>query len=388
MHNKEKIKKFFLVLFSLIIILVAISLFTEYFFGHSFFAGICKMKCPVFLQANSIYEVVKVIGLTNILIGWIYAKLDNTMLGLTYSEILKSQFPMYALFAGLHFLSTLGCVAVSKAGLSESSILLLLAILIGFIYQGIVFYKIILSSKKCEYLAKLTWFEKKEEIDELKTNILNLAECMPEFGDKNYESHRICFVNLLIKCLNGNLQGEFDLILNIWDRLNKNTNLCNSRNIEQRDQDIFKSMFLNLEEEKESKKVICLFMSGYIAYIIADCDSKSQNLNMNVEFKTLIRAVNNIIYTLNSVSSENTALFDFFYDSTKTTLYLLVWVYFFDHRLKLTENLLEEIPRKEESQLFSYIIDVLFPEYIRDREKIQQAITTGKKVLEKKLNRG
>ncbi len=382
MHNKEKTKKTFFWLFFIITIFVVVSLYYEFFKGHSVLGGEFKMRCPVFLQASSIYEVIKVIGLTNILIGWIYAKIDNKMLSISYSEILNSQFPLYGLFAMFHFFATLACIAVSKAGLSESSILLLIATLLGFLYQGIVFYKIILSSKKCEELAKLTWQEKMKDVEDLEINVLNLAGNLPEVGAKYYGSYLKCFTDLFIESLkNDKTENKFDLILHVWDNLNINNISDQNLNTRQREIDIFKSIFKGLKKATKSEDIICQIVSGYITYRIIDFNRKSTDVNITVDFTLLLRDVSNIIYTLDSISSENRVLFESFSDSAKTTIYLLTWVYFFDGRIELTTILREEIPQKEYTRFFDEIIDTLFPDYIKNREKINQAIEFGKNMI-------
>lgn len=386
MHNKEKTKKTFFGLFFIITILVVISLYYEFFKGHSVLGGEFKMRCPVFLQASSIYEVIKVIGLTNILIGWIYAKIDNKMLSISYSEILNSQFPLYGLFAMFHFLATLACIAVSKAGLSESSILLLIATLLGFLYQGIVFYKIILSSKKCEALAKLTWQEKIKDVEDLDINALNLAGNLPEPGAKYYGSYLECFTDLFIESLkNDKTKNKFDLILHVWDNLNRKNISEQNLNTRQREIDIFKRIFKELKRETNSEDIICQIVSAYITYRIIDFNSKSTDLNITEDFTILLRDISNIIYALNSASIEDKCLFEAFSDCARTTIYLLTWVYFFDGRIDLTTILREEIPQKVRTSFFDDVIESLFPDYIENREKLHQAIDFGKKMIKKRI---
>ena len=143
----DKIRKAIIILYIFFAGILLLSIGFEVFCKESFVSWISELSCPSFLKAHVIFEIIKIIGFSNVFLGWFYSKLDQKMIGLTYSDILNGVFPHHHLFTIIHLLCNILCIAVSSASLSESALISFAMVLNGFVYQWLPLYYIVLNSK-------------------------------------------------------------------------------------------------------------------------------------------------------------------------------------------------------------------------------------------------
>lgn len=108
-------------------------------------------------SAVSVSKIADTIGVCSVLIGWIYASLDKTELGIRYSTLADSCLPGYHIYVAAHFIGVLLCIWLSAAGLVESAVLVLLGVLYDSWLQWDVLWHVILSSKHRRNLAMEVW---------------------------------------------------------------------------------------------------------------------------------------------------------------------------------------------------------------------------------------
>lgn len=187
-------------LYDLFLILLLASWGMEVFTGKSLMEKFYPNRiCPIFLQAPTILEAIKVVGFSNILIGWVYKSLDAQMLGLSYRELILHQYPSYHACSIAHICATIFCILSAAAGTSESAVIALLAVLYGFFYQGIVLYRIVLNANECEKAALSRWKVKIQESDTMMPFLLRLAGTIPTPESEHYQAHLACFAQAFTK---------------------------------------------------------------------------------------------------------------------------------------------------------------------------------------------
>lgn len=197
--SKETLKKLYrkipfgffpyIILFSVLFV----SLYTEFRTGESWmYNNYPHLTCPPFLRAPVILETIKILGLSTILIGVIYSSLDKQMLGLSYSELLQFRFISYHPCSVAHILATVLCIITSAAGISESAIITLIAVLYGFLYQWIAIYSVVLNSQKSEKIAVSKWEESLGQTERSLDNLLRLSGTIPPPDSKHFAKHLHC----------------------------------------------------------------------------------------------------------------------------------------------------------------------------------------------------
>lgn len=385
----EKINVFSAIIYVFLISAFILSIKYECCEGSSFIVTICPIiKCPVFLRAPAIFEVVKVIGLSNVLIACIYAKLDEKILGLTYSEILHSRFKGYSVYSIIHIILTLCCISLSFCGLTESSLISLAIVSWGFFYQCCIFYKLILNKDKCVKLSFFTWIKKKEKNKEnLLNDLLTLAETFPVNNAQHYKTHLECFAIFIFDFTQNDTKlFKVNQLSQVWDRLSKNQNIMkNKYSI----QDIFQELFY-LADEETSEKVkhcLCEVMSGYIINQICILQEQPNLQCMNEGFSKLVEVSYNTIDNLSKSTSTKLEtktqeeLKADFGNCIKTNLYILLWLYFQDNRICMTQQLLNIKPKDKNEKYIDKIVEELFPSFVNGQENIEFALKIAKTQL-------
>lgn len=138
---------------------ILVSFISECLNSPSVFRLICNRPWPItkLMNEEAIQEVAKTIGISSILVIWIYAELGREQLGVKYSELLKNICPYYHLFVIIHIVTVLVCIWVTELKFIESSSLALLVISFGLVQQAIILITFILTPALRERLALDYW---------------------------------------------------------------------------------------------------------------------------------------------------------------------------------------------------------------------------------------
>lgn len=144
---------------------------------------------PVLVNAGVVKEVIKVLGVGTVLIAVVFHNFDKQMLGIRYQDLVNE-------FTGGHFvLTSVGhvvaviiCLAASSAGMTESACLSLGAVIFGFGYQWVVLYYIIWSPQESETQAKI-YIQRRVERGE-RDILLRIAPTIPGETELHHRAHR------------------------------------------------------------------------------------------------------------------------------------------------------------------------------------------------------
>ena len=243
---------------------LVLSLICELISGKSIF-GFFGATCPIFFQAPSILEIIKILGFSTVLIGWVYSGLDKCILGLTRQEILNQKFGLYKLFSFFHISWTLACVATAVAYMSESALISIIGVLYGLLYQSWVFVNVVLDSEKCEKLAVNTWNEYFEKLNNQKENLMRLVCSFPKYDSSHYKKHQQCIAKILL------IDNQPDFLRN----LNEMWQMYLKANSSRDDMIVVEDLFFELcsveytEQEKDKReKKLCEIACGYLIFKI------------------------------------------------------------------------------------------------------------------------
>lgn len=365
-------------------VIIILSIGTELFTGNSIVANISSIKCPPFMKASVVFEVIKVVGFSNIFVGWIYKELDKKMLGLSYSDILHNQFYNYNVFSVGHITATILCLAFATAGLSESSLVCLFLVLFGFAYQWYIAYCLILNSNKCEDLAILTWQEYKKQAETLFPNLLCIAKTIPSNESKYYSSHLNCFSSLFIEFvfLNRN-DDKLKQISEIWDSIINNENVLENEHIFE---DIFIKLFENIksiDNIKFKKDCLCEISCGCLVSDLFKAMNDKEKESFDATFDKILQKYNLLISDLSKSVADNDEIKKDLFNCIKTNLYLLLWVYFQFNFVNLSKERLSIIPDEDRDEYFDAMIKVLFYNRDCDDKRLEDIVSIARIQLKK-----
>lgn len=136
---------------------------------------------PKFVNIESIKKVVETIGVTSILLAWLYAAFDKLEIGVKYIQLLRRKYRFFWLCTLSHISSVLLCIWSSYSGTLELSCISFLIVIWGcFIHWKALKIIIILPSKRRE-LAITHWKEEIEEASKDKANTTALLQCINNF---------------------------------------------------------------------------------------------------------------------------------------------------------------------------------------------------------------
>lgn len=187
-------KKYMIIPAVILFALLLTSLGCEIFLGSSMLAQV-RLLCPQyktlwkhmqpFIRGKGVLKVAETIGLSSILVAWIYAALDKTELGLRYSDLAKEDVPCYFLYVIVHFACVLVCVFLGTINMIESACISLLIILWSGYIQCRILLRVVLSSENRAKLAVLVWERRINEaiqvsLNELVLELLNIAGSITE----------------------------------------------------------------------------------------------------------------------------------------------------------------------------------------------------------------
>lgn len=390
--QKSSISNTTVSVYSFAFILLFISLLTELLTTESFFSYVFNAECPIFIQAPAIFEIIKVVGLSNVIVAWIYVNSDKTMLGLSYLDILNSYFPRHGVFSVIHFASTLICISVSSSGLSESSIISLAIVLWGLIYQFYVFYCIFLNSLKCENIAKIVWKQESKNFPTLHSKLLCLTGTFPTNDSKQYRAYLTCFSSLFVENLT--LTSECNWIkqnYQIWENLLMKCEKIDSTFV----LEIFVELFNQLIQFKKTstntfvnKSSVCVkclsaLISGYVTFVILKIKRENlSNDNFSHKYWGIIKDVETITqYLYEQTDKKYYGLITDAYNCIQTNLYLTAWVLFQEDHMKLTKQIVMSKPSLPNDTYFNEMINVIFPEHAKNQEYLEELKDIAKSQL-------
>ena len=115
-----------------------------------------------------------ILGIGNFLFVWIYSERDKLTLGKTQSDLIERQLgrSTYALSVIVHFVSTVLCLLLVKAGVREGAFLSFLTLVSGCILQAMVCFQIALNRRGREKLAIKAWKEEPSQGHYLETSVI------------------------------------------------------------------------------------------------------------------------------------------------------------------------------------------------------------------------
>ena len=382
--NSKIMYRFMIFIYGISFILILSSIVTELLTGDSIVANISSIKCPPFMKASVVFEVIKVVGFSNIFVGWIYKELDKKMLGLSYSDILYNQFYNYNFFSVCHITVTILCLAFAAAGLSESSLICLLLVLFGFAYQWNIAYCLILNSNKCENLAILTWQEYKKQTETLLPNLLCIAKTIPSNESKYYNSHLNCFSSLFIEFVLTYPHGDkLKQISEIWDSIINNENVVGNEHIFEV---VFIKLFENIksiEDIKFKNDCLCEISCGCLVSDLFKAMNDKKAVSFDVAFDKILQKYELLISELSKSVEDNDEIKKELFNCIKTNLFLLLWVYFQFDFLNLSKERLSIIPDEKRDEYFDNMINVLFNNRFYDDKRLKDVVSIARIQLKK-----
>ena len=380
----DMIRKAIIILYIFFAGILLLSIGFEVFCKESFVSWISELSCPSFLKAHVIFEIIKIIGFSNVFLGWFYSKLDQKMIGLTYSDILNGIFPHHHLFTIIHLLCNILCIAVSSASLSESALISFAMVLNGFVYQWLPLYYIVLNSKCCENLAEYIW---KTDVERRKsTEIVKSLFCLScNFCDKNskhYDKHLECFCSLLIEYIKNDTEiKDLKSISEIWANLSKSQG-SNSILI-----DVLENIFNNTDEINDielKKHIVCEIIS---AYMVSKMYFTSKSIEKNCVQKNFSKLIEEMWSLKHFISiktmSENKEVYDEFSNCIQTNIYVLAWMFFQYRLLQLTKDMVGFLPAKISDKYIEKMAYTLFLPIVKEQESIELAFKVAMSQLNK-----
>lgn len=160
------------------------------------------------ISSSSIIEVTKAIGLSSVLMGWIYSSLDKEELGLRYRYLLEFHYRHYGFFVILHIASVLICLWLAHVEYIESACIGIIILLSGLILQWRVLRNIVLFSIKRENTAVNAWIylakvaTENKNVEQQFELLEQMAKAISERGIKRchkmeevFAGHLLCFTN-------------------------------------------------------------------------------------------------------------------------------------------------------------------------------------------------
>lgn len=130
---------------------------------------------------SAVETVAGILGIGNILFGWIYSERNKLVLGKTQFDLIQNRYGnLYTASVITHFSATVLCLLFAKTGSREGTLFSFLALLWGCIPQAMICYQIAFNQKSSEDLAIHLWREN-EITDYKKASII--TEMIGYLGD-------------------------------------------------------------------------------------------------------------------------------------------------------------------------------------------------------------
>ncbi len=364
-----------------------LSLGCELLYNQSFTSLTTEFSCPSFLRAHVILEIMKIVGFTNVFLGFFYANLDKKIIGLSYSEILDFFFPQHHIFTILHIIFTITCIGLSAGGLSESAVISFVLVINGFVYQWTTLYFIVLNDNYCEKLAVYIWENDPERrrYPLILDSIFCITTNINDNNSKHYIVNLDCFCSLLIEYV----KEDSDLVYledvsKIWGNLLRNHNNKNSTILA----DVFEKVLLknSLNSTEIKERSACEIISGYMVFRIYNSEDSANDDCIANNFKILVKEIWSLLHFLSNKIQTQTKEYKAFTNCVLTNIYLLAWILFQYRVISLSQEFITYVPTEVNDNYIDKIAYILLRPIAKDQSSIKQAIDIAKKQLKHKIS--
>lgn len=317
-------------------ILLIISFYIKVQNGGSLVRSILhfQIMTPFFLKLNAIGKVAETIGISSILIVWLYSSLDKQELGLKYIDILKEQNKFFYLYTVSHILSILISIWASKCSAIEIGTIALCIVFWGCLVHGVFLWKLLFNVNTRKKLSKNIWKHRilnNSDADFLKTvySLTDMVDIKVDF-DTNAACDLVCLaMNEFPKKSNNSVSKKLPFYSSFWKNLLEN-HPEEKRNI------IFKLVFRNLIDSKYTELNPKIYAcAGYILWMykytldIQECANKEQSTLIDIQVHLESLNLNHQPY------KEINTYLSFFYSA-------LIWLIFLNKRITLNSYLLDK----------------------------------------------
>lgn len=310
-------------------LLLLVSVFIELKNGGSIFRSIlkCKLSVPNFINLSAIGNVCESLGISSILIVWLYSSLDKTELGIRFITILKDISKYFYLYTLSHVLSILIGIWASKTVSLEIGALSLLIVFWGSGMHGYFIYKLILNSKCRKHLVENRW---KSEIDNNnQTSFLKTVYSLMEVVDisNNIDTKAACH---LVAIAFNKMKNKG--IFNILNHYQAMWGLLLEKHDKEKQSIIVNYIFDSLSDINEEHKDIC---ASYIIWLYRATISKAtEKGNFELALLDVQLYLDNLL--INSCA-KSTKIFNDLY----ACFYIIMWLIFFEHKTNLNSWILK-----------------------------------------------
>lgn len=329
-------------------IILAISLLVNIIYKKSithFFECLFSQNLTVsyIFNVESIKNVVETIGISSILLAWLYASLDKSELGIRYIDILRNKYPHFIKCTFSHIISVLLCIWSSYSGALELSILCLVIVVWGSIIHWRAIKNIIIYSSVRNSMAINMW---KKELDDAYTDELNTNSLLQKVNKlisviDPLDEHFIVTSKLITDSMKYTYQKALDenrnpivSLNNIWDHLLSNKS-------ENERFTISRIILKNLPEKFENKnnEISFAVVGAYILWLYKSIcyidKSESIEVQPNIELLGIeIRNTFEYLYKKEENFSVSISLLVFFW--------YLLWLNFLDGKTTLSQLFVTE----------------------------------------------
>lgn len=340
----------------------------------------CGWETPNFLNLEAIGAVAETIGITSILIVWLYSSFDKVELGLKYIDILRNKYKFYYVFTASHVVSILITIWASKTVALEIGLLSLSIVCWGCVAHGAFLWELLFNPNARKQLSIQKWkrdIEKSDSIT-LKKTVYNLVDIVDI--NENVDTVTACeLVSMVMKKIETKIKYQDTRYL-VADYYSVWQNLLEKHSDEKRTI-ITQMIFSNLnktfsDKEKNSVFYIC---AGYILWLYnytlsnQDCQNKEE------------ATLTNMLIQLDKMYYDSNCTFDVLRDILLTFFYTLMWLIFVNKKICLNSNLLnrcnnfKSIYIENIDLINNYITDMAKCLHIVDEKEIIIALTQMKK---------
>ena len=338
---------------------------------------------PNFVSSKSISEIVKIIGLSSVLIGIICANMDKEILGLSYLEIFQNTFKEYRIYSCVHIIFVLLCCGLSVTGFTESSWITLAVVFLGTCYQVLVVSYSIFNIRAIEKLAYNVWETRangnvrkskddEDRITYMKRYAMCLAKNIPEKGNKYYDGYLYNFTTMLVGFAKKNKENNVKSMSEIWRLLKQNSVIADNENLVE---DVMLLLIkrvndiqISENEEVDKDDMLCKMISGYIVSEFNELQETTPRGEL-LELSSCFNRIRVIQYNMQTcLEQKYQQIVEIMFDFIRTNMYILLWVYFQCEKVVLTQDLLMIIPEKKNEKYTNEILEILIKPFVDKKE--------------------
>lgn len=316
-------------------ICLACSVIIEFINGGSIIHTIfnSSVAVPQFLNLEAIGKVCETIGISSILIVWLYSSFSKEEIGLKYIEILRFEHKYYWAYTLSHILSILAAIWASKTNALEIGLLALLIVIWGCAMHGVFIFKLLFNPASKKRISKAVWeyrIDNPEDETDYFQHIYTLTDIVDVRENFNLNDTAYLIADAMLK-LPSKYGKSLDDNLYFYQVIWKN--LLEKHNNEKRII-ITKLMFIKISEREgfeEAKTNIC---AGYILWLYDDILNKQNGKTKEKD------TLSNIMMHLEILSSQTKN--EFIQQCLFAFFYCLMWLVFFNKKISLNNYLLEK----------------------------------------------